>query len=187
MQTNPGKVPGDVMKKPHYLEDILQCSNDSGPGQRVVVYSATFPYHIEWISSQWSKACGWKSEEVLGLDCKFLQADITDQKKISAFMSKLFSTGGHSDLKILNYHQDNTLLQNSVRCFPLEDRCGPNFSLKVSHIAAVLDHSTEINLSEEEMTLIDDWHLKEVGLPMDRREGCHAYPLAPYPYPLLLL
>jgi hypothetical protein len=48
----------------------------------------------------------------IGLDCKFLQGDITDQEKIAVFMSKLFGTGGYSDLKILNYHQDNTLLQN---------------------------------------------------------------------------
>jgi hypothetical protein len=59
-------MPGDTIKKPHYLEDILQVSKDFEPGQRVVVTSATFPYHVEWISSQWSKACGWKSEEVIG-------------------------------------------------------------------------------------------------------------------------
>lgn len=23
---------------------------------------------------------------------------------------------------------------------------------------------------------MEDWHLKEVGMPIDRREGCHMYP-----------
>jgi hypothetical protein len=56
-------------------------------------------------------------------------------------MTKLFSTGGYSDLKVLNYHKDNTLLQNSIRCFPVIDNCGPDFSAQVSHIAAVLVQS----------------------------------------------
>ena len=75
---------------------------------------------------------------MLGLDCKFLQGDVTDQMKVSNFMTKLFSTGGYSDLKVLNYHRDNTLLQNTIRCFPVIDNCGPDFSSQVSHIAAIL-------------------------------------------------
>jgi hypothetical protein len=66
---------------------------------------------------------------------------VTDQKKVSNFMKMLFSTGGFSDLKVLNYHKDNTLLQNSIRCFPVIDNCGPDFSAQVSHIAAVLVHT----------------------------------------------
>lgn len=41
-------------------------------------------------------------------------------------------------MKVLNYHKDNTLLQNSIRCFPVIDNCGPDSSPQVSHIAAVL-------------------------------------------------
>jgi hypothetical protein len=76
-----------------------------------------------------------------GLDCKFLQGDVTDQKKISNFMKDLFTSGGYSDLKILNYHKDNSLLQNHVHCFPVMDNCGPDFSSRISHIAAVLVQS----------------------------------------------
>ena len=46
------------------LEDILQCSENVS--QRIVVTSATYPYHVEWINSVWSKACGWRSDEILG-------------------------------------------------------------------------------------------------------------------------
>lgn len=35
---------------------------------------------------------------------------------------------------------------------------------------------SEFTLSEEDMGLMEDWHLKEVGMPIDRREGCHIYP-----------
>ena len=46
------------------LEDILQCPEVFG--QRVIVTSATYPYHVEWTNSEWSKACGWQSDEILG-------------------------------------------------------------------------------------------------------------------------
>ena len=46
------------------LEDILQCTH--GVGQRVVVTSATYPYHVEWTNTEWTKACGWQSDEIVG-------------------------------------------------------------------------------------------------------------------------
>lgn len=66
------KSPEDVEKTEDFrhsitsnlLEDILQCSQ--GAVQRVVVTSATYPYHVEWTNSDWSKACGWQSDEILG-------------------------------------------------------------------------------------------------------------------------
>ena len=68
------KSPGDAEKTEsiqhpitsNLLEDILQCSQ--GVVQRIVVTSATYPYHVEWTNSDWSKACGWQSDEILGTE-----------------------------------------------------------------------------------------------------------------------
>ena len=47
------------------LEDIIQ--NASGnQDHRVMITSASFPYHVEWVSSSWSKLCGWHCHEILG-------------------------------------------------------------------------------------------------------------------------
>lgn len=47
------------------LEDVIQCgSSDHCP--KVVVTSASFPYHVEWVSSSWTKTCGWSCDEILG-------------------------------------------------------------------------------------------------------------------------
>jgi hypothetical protein len=32
-----------------------------------LITSATPPFHVEWVSGDWSKALGWSSEEVQGL------------------------------------------------------------------------------------------------------------------------
>ena len=49
-----------------------------------------------------------------------------------------------------------------------------NFNLHYSPSSLPL--LLEFTLSEEDMGLMEDWHLKEVGMPIDRREGCHVYP-----------
>ena len=64
-----------VTKKPYTLPsnrlaDIIQCYNGH-QDQRVLITSASYPYHVEWVSSAWSKMCGWTSDEVLGKSCSY--------------------------------------------------------------------------------------------------------------------
>jgi hypothetical protein len=47
------------------LEDVIQCANEH-QRYKLIVTSANHPFHIEWVSSEWTKICGWASEEVLG-------------------------------------------------------------------------------------------------------------------------
>lgn len=47
------------------LEDIIQCAKEN-QDYRVLVTSASFPYHVEWVSASWSKVCGWSCDEILG-------------------------------------------------------------------------------------------------------------------------
>lgn len=47
------------------LQDIIQCGTGD-QNQKLIVTSASFPYHVEWVSSSWSNMCGWSCDEVLG-------------------------------------------------------------------------------------------------------------------------
>ena len=47
------------------LHDVIQCKTDD-QDIKLIVTSASFPYHIEWVSGAWSKMCGWSCDEVLG-------------------------------------------------------------------------------------------------------------------------
>jgi hypothetical protein len=47
------------------LHDVIQCISED-QDIKLIVTSASFPYHIEWVSSAWSKMCGWSCDEVLG-------------------------------------------------------------------------------------------------------------------------
>lgn len=77
------------------LEDIIQCSNTgktnspadqlthfnstplhlltadlnqffSDKNARILITSASYPFHVEWVNSEWSRKCGWSSDEILG-------------------------------------------------------------------------------------------------------------------------
>lgn len=47
------------------LQDIIQCGSGD-QNQKLIVTSASFPYHVEWVSRSWSTMCGWSCDEVLG-------------------------------------------------------------------------------------------------------------------------
>jgi hypothetical protein len=47
------------------LEDVIRCSCED-KSQKFLVFSSSFPYHIEWANSEWSKISGWSSDEVIG-------------------------------------------------------------------------------------------------------------------------
>lgn len=47
------------------LEDVIRCSSEA-QSQKFLVFSSSFPYHIEWANSEWSKVSGWSSDEIIG-------------------------------------------------------------------------------------------------------------------------
>jgi PAS domain-containing protein len=47
------------------LEDIIQCSTKDRK-QKILIFSSSYPYHIEWANSEWSKISGWSSDEISG-------------------------------------------------------------------------------------------------------------------------
>ena len=166
------------------LDDIVQISPVEGePAPILLVTSATAPYHVEWVNREWSEAFGWSAEQILGHDCKFLQGDFTDRKKVSSFMSDLFKSGGFGRMKVLNYRKDDTLVQSTIHCTPLVDDCGPGFSSQISHIASVITGCREVTLTEEDMlalnlqrgSLLGDID-EEIGMPIDRRDNSRLYP-----------
>lgn len=158
------------------LADVIQCANEH-QHLKLVVTSVDYPFHIEWLSSDWSKLMGWNSEDVLGLDCKFLHGDATDTRAIAKFMEKPLSplsSNCNTSLEILYYNKDNTLHRNILHCIPLVDYCGPEKTALITHICSVFTQSNEEHHSAECAGLLENMDLEEVGMPLDRREGCFS-------------
>jgi hypothetical protein len=85
-------------------------------------------------------------------------------------------SGGRASLDILNYNKDNTLSHNIAYCMPIVDDCGHDNAQEVSHIALILQMSSEVHHSSDCAALLEGKVLEEVGMPLDRREACNVYP-----------
>lgn len=59
------EILGDYAVSSNKLEDIIQCAQDKN--EKLLVFSSSYPYHIEWANSEWSKISGWSSDEIVGM------------------------------------------------------------------------------------------------------------------------
>jgi hypothetical protein len=46
------------------LDEVVSCNHEDG--LKIIVIAATYPFHVEWTNGEWSRACGWSSEEIQG-------------------------------------------------------------------------------------------------------------------------
>jgi PAS domain-containing protein len=167
---------------------------------RVIIVSGSPPFHVQYANKAWSNACGWSSEEVLGLDCKFLQGEATSMRTLRKFLANIAQSEEPRELSIMNYKKDDTLLANRLICYPIKNSLfskkkpreeGPSspsnfYRVPLSHFVCVLEESDEAEFTNEQMISRLGHQLEEVGLPIDRREQSKAYPyLGRYPAPKL--
>jgi PAS domain-containing protein len=145
---------------------------------KIVIVSSTPPFHVQYVNKAWSDACGWSAEEVLGLDCKFLQGEATNMRKIEKFMQKIDSAKFDSevDLEIMNYKKDGTLMVNKLTCVPVEKSPGASKlgadALQCEVNLVCISELTDCYAASKPTRNND---LTEVGMPLDRREQSRAY------------
>ena len=87
--------------------------------QSVVITNPKLPDNpMIFISDEFEKQTGYPPEEVLGLNCRFLQGPETDQKAVEAIRAAL---GSESEITIdiLNYKKDGSKFWNRLRIRPL--------------------------------------------------------------------
>lgn len=149
------------------LDDIVAIRHD-----RMMITAASQPFHVEWCNSGWTQFCGWSVEEVLGMNCAFMQGMGTDKNVVKAFMEMLEMSGGFADMTIVNYSKYHTVLRNTIHCFPISDNCGFSDQTNITHIGCVLLDSQEIT----NPSMCDELIKKNPNLQFDRREQAVRYP-----------
>ena len=87
--------------------------------QSVVITNPRLPDNpMIFISDEFEKQTGYSPEEVLGLNCRFLQGPETDQKAVEAIRAALDSES-EITIDILNYKKDGSKFWNRLRIRPL--------------------------------------------------------------------
>ncbi len=93
-------------------------------GNGILIVDACHPnLPITYCNEAFTKMTGYTREEVIGINCQFLQKDDRDQEAI-ATMAKAIGKGEACHVLLRNYRKDGSLFWNDLTITPLHDEKG---------------------------------------------------------------
>ncbi|WP_017306948.1 PAS domain S-box protein [Spirulina subsalsa] len=106
-------------------------------------------YPLVYVNSGFERITGYKSEEVLGKNCRFLQGGDWQQAERKK-LREAIAQGTSTQVLLRNYRKDGTLFWNELSISPIHDETG-----KVTHFIGVqTDISEHIEMEECLKTLL---------------------------------
>jgi two-component system cell cycle sensor histidine kinase/response regulator CckA len=135
-----------------YLRDraIEACS------QAVVIADALSPdMPVLYANQAFEAITGYRRDEVVGRNCRFLQGPETDPAAVTAVRQALL-TGRPCAVEILNYRKDGTRFWNALTVAPVRDAAG-----RVTHFVGTQSDVTEKKTLERQ--LLQAQKLEAVG------------------------
>ncbi len=126
------------------LQLLERAVNASTSG--IIITDARLPDNpIIYLNARFGQMTGYSAEEILGLNCRFLQGNDRDQPDIIQ-LRKAIKAGHECNVVLRNYRKDGSLFWNQLRLAPITDDTG-----KVSHFIGVLNDISEYHLTEEKL------------------------------------
>ena len=111
----------------------------------VVIVNATAPNQpIIYVNAAFEEMTGYRASEVLGTNCRFLQAQDNQQAALIGVRNAL-EVGKSQVAELRNYRKDGTLFWNQLRLSPVRDDAGD-----VTHFIGVQTDITEQKRLESE-------------------------------------
>eukprot|EP01125_Pyxidicula_operculata_P010118 TRINITY_DN3336_c0_g1_i1.p1 TRINITY_DN3336_c0_g1~~TRINITY_DN3336_c0_g1_i1.p1 ORF type:complete len:611 (+),score=104.85 TRINITY_DN3336_c0_g1_i1:45-1877(+) len=110
---------------------------------------------IVWVNDQFVKMTGYKKEEIVGKNCRFLQGKYTDAESVR-MLSKFLRDGKPICTQLLNYRKDGAPFWNTFGCYPVHNKRG-----KVIAFLAIQKDIENIVLPEKNPK---SWGPEEVAL-----------------------
>ena len=100
------------------------------------------PFHVEFVSTSWANQFGWSSEEIMGLDLRFLQGDGAIGVNIRTLYDVAY-TEKEKVSDISGYGKDGTIFTCKIHCTPIYDIERVHFSRVLSNIAITFSDLTD--------------------------------------------
>ncbi len=123
-----------------WLYDRAMSATSSG----IVISDATNPEHpIIYCNPAFESMTGYRREEILGKNCRFLQGRDTDSKALEIIRQAL-KTDSECQVILKNYRKDGTTFWNALSVSPVRDRTG-----KLTHFIGVQRDITDRKQAEE--------------------------------------
>lgn len=92
--------------------------------ESVVIVDAQAPDHpILYVNRAFERITGYRADEVVGRNCRFLQGPRTDPAVVAQIREAVDAAAG-CDVRLLNYRKDGTAFHNELRIAPIFDDQG---------------------------------------------------------------
>lgn len=123
-----------------WLYDRAMAATSTG----VTISDATNPEHpIIYCNPAFESMTGYRREEILGKNCRFLQGSDTDSAALEIIRQAL-KTESECQVILKNYRKDGTIFWNSFSISPVRDKTG-----KLTHFIGVQRDITDRKQAEE--------------------------------------
>ncbi len=123
-----------------WLYDRAMAATSTG----VTIADATNPEHpVIYCNPAFESMTGYRREEILGKNCRFLQGKDTDSKALEIIRQAL-KTDSECQVILKNYRKDGTTFWNALSVSPVRDRSG-----KLTHFIGVQRDITDRKQAEE--------------------------------------
>lgn len=136
------------------VTDELQSRRDALLGQRAMAQSANGiiisdaqarDLPIVYVNPAFERITGYRSEEVVNRNCRFLQGTDLDQPERRA-MREALARGEDVQVVLRNYRKDGTLFWNELSLSPVRDATG-----RITHFVGLQNDITERKQQEAEL------------------------------------
>ena len=123
-----------------WLYDRAMAATSTG----VTIADATNPeYPVIYCNPAFESMTGYRREEILGRNCRFLQGNDTDSEALE-ILRKALKTNSECQVILKNYRKDGTTFWNALSVSPVRDRSG-----KLTHFIGVQRDFTDRKQAEE--------------------------------------
>ena len=123
-----------------WLYDRAMAATSTG----VTIADATNPeYPVIYCNPAFESMTGYRREEILGRNCRFLQGNDTDSEALEIIRQAL-KTDSECQVTLKNYRKDGTTFWNALSVSPVRDRSG-----KLTHFIGVQRDFTDRKQAEE--------------------------------------
>ena len=151
-----------------WLYDRAMAATSTG----VTISDATNPEHpIIYCNRAFESMTGYRREEIIGKNCRFLQGSDTDSEALEIIRQAL-KTESECQVILKNYRKDGTILWNSLSISPVRDRNG-----KLTHFIGVQRDITDRKQAEEALQNSEAQSRKQsaqLAATLDELETTHS-------------
>ncbi|OZG71147.1 PAS domain S-box protein [Hahella sp. CCB-MM4] len=125
----------------------------------VVITDTSLPDNpIVYVNPAFERITGYRKEEALGKNCRFLQNDDRNQLGIAS-IRRAIDSGDKGGALLRNYRKDGSLFWNDLQIAPVRDQAG-----NISHYVGVVNDVTETKRYQEQLEYKSNYD-EVTGLP----------------------